>query len=149
MHIDLGAGIQRAYQGQRRDWCIHSVTGGLIWQIFLSLLENRISHMSTVIKPSATRFRHSFPFWSGVQKGRFSRPFLVNLVQHRKEEGGISPRVPEAAVSKIRVPEQWPASALLNGAVELQYPGCGMRVCASLGRLCEPMVMSGLSADGV
>lgn len=82
MHIGLEAGIQRAYWGQRRDWLVCSLVEALIWQIFLFLLENRISHTSGV--PPQT---HSFPFWSRGDKGGFSRQFLVNLVQHRLLSG--------------------------------------------------------------
>lgn len=90
MHTGLEAGIQRAYQGQRRDWLVCRPVEGLTWQIFLFPLENSISHTSGV--PYQTfRASHqvedSLPFWSGGGKGGFPRQILVNLVQFRLISG--------------------------------------------------------------
>ena len=145
VHIGLEAAMQRACQGQWRDWLGYSDTGGLIWHIFLLLLENRISHTSRdpyQTFRADTRFKHSFPFWSGLGKGGLERQFLVSLVQHRKEESDISPRVTQAPTSKVRVPDKWPVSTLPKG-------GHGMRMCASMVSLYEPVTMSGPSADAI
>lgn len=66
-----------------------------------------------------------------MQKGGFSTQFLVNCLQHSKEEGGLIPGVPEAPVNKVRVPEQWPASALLNGGMAAMSSMCDESPCLS------------------
>lgn len=117
---DSEAGIRRARRAQRRDGLGYSHPGGLIWHLFFLLLGNRISHTS--MDPygtfrAATRFKHSFPLCGCTGEGRAcgGGQFLVNLVQPRKEEGDISPRVTQVPISKVRVPDKRLVSALPNG----------------------------------
>lgn len=57
------------------------------------------------------------PFAGALEKGGLAGggQFLVNLVQPRKEEGDISPRVTQVPISKVRVPDKRLVSALPNG----------------------------------